>query len=52
MKGFFHTILILFTLLPFSLQGQDDDIIFKGNFQDLPFTDFEEDLEKRKGIQI
>jgi len=35
-----------------ALQGQDADILFKGNYQDVPFVEFVKDLEQQSGVHF
>ncbi|MEA3462157.1 MAG: carboxypeptidase-like regulatory domain-containing protein, partial [Bacteroidota bacterium] len=52
MKSFFHISLFFLALVPFSLNGQDGDVVFKGTYQDVPFAEFVEDVEQQTGIQF
>ncbi len=45
-------ILLILLLLPFSLQAQDSDIIFKGTFQDVPFGEFVREVEEQTGVRF
>jgi len=52
MKGVLHCFMLLLVLIPFSLKGQGDDVLFKGDYQDLPFEDFVKDVEQKTGISF
>lgn len=45
---FSSLLLIFFTLL--RLQGQEKEMIISGNYNDLPFTDFVEQVEQQTGV--
>ena len=52
MKGILHSCMILLLLTPFSLKGQGDDVVFKGDYQDMPFEDFVKDVEQKAGLHF
>ena len=52
MKVKLYYCLLVLILIPFSLVGQDTDIVFKGNYQDIPFGDFVEDVEQKTGLSF
>ena len=40
----------LMVLFPLSLAGQEDELRFSGNFQDVPFQDFVNRVEEQTGV--
>jgi hypothetical protein len=44
--------LIMLILIPFYLQGQADDVHFQGDYEDVPFGNFVEDLEQKAGLHF
>ena len=50
MKRLLHISLVILALIPFSLNGQGDDIVFKGSYQDVPFGEFVKDVEQQTGV--
>jgi len=44
--------LLILAMIPVSLQGQDSDIVFSGNYQDVPFLEFVRDLEQQSGVRF
>ena len=52
MSRFLKILLLLLVLAPFSLKGQDPDIVFKGTYQDVPFAEFVEDVEQQTGVRF
>jgi hypothetical protein len=52
MKVKLHTCLFLLLLIPISIKGQTDDVLFSGDYQDVPFEDFVEDVEQKTGLSF
>jgi len=52
MKGKLLYCLLVLTLIPFSLKGQDFDIVFRGSYQDIPFEDFVKDVEQKTNLSF
>ena len=52
MKGLLKICLLILSLIPFSLNGQVKDIIFRGSFQDVNFEDFVRDVEQQTGVSF
>lgn len=52
MKAKLHYCLLLLLLIPFYLQGQADDVVFQGDYQDVPFENFVKDVEQKTGLQF
>ena len=44
--------LLILSLIPFSLNGQVKDVIFRGSFQDVTFEDFVRDVEQQTGVSF
>ena len=44
--------LLILSFIPFSLNGQVKDVIFRGNFQDVTFEDFVRDVEQQTGVSF
>ena len=51
MKGLLPCCLLLI-LLPFSLKGQEGDVLFQGDYQDVPFGEFVKDVEEKKDLRF
>jgi len=52
MKRLLQICLLILSLIPFSLNGQVKDVIFKGSFQDVNFEDFVRDVEQQTGVSF
>ena len=52
MKRLLQICLLILSLIPFSLNGQVKDIIFRGSFQDVTFEDFVRDVEQKTGVSF
>ena len=50
MSRILHIATILMVLLPLSLAGQEDELRFSGNFQDVPFQEFVTRVEEQCGV--
>ncbi|RLD66438.1 MAG: hypothetical protein DRI98_13500, partial [Bacteroidetes bacterium] len=44
--------LLILSYVPFSLNGQVKDVIFRGSFQDVTFGDFVRDVEQQTGVSF
>jgi hypothetical protein len=49
LKKRFHTVLLLALVLVFQANAQDHDLLFSGNFQDIPFSEFVASVEAQTG---
>jgi len=49
MKRILYSTLLLILFSPSHLEGQDPDITIRGNFNDLPFTEFAWEVEQQSG---
>ncbi len=52
MKWLLHIWVLILCLSPFSVIGQVEDVVFKGNFQDVPFMEFVKDVEQQTGVSF
>jgi hypothetical protein len=50
MKNVLQIIMVGLILIPFSLKGQVEDIVIKGNYNDVPFEEFVADVEQQTGV--
>jgi len=50
MKRLSKICMLVLGLLPLSLYGQDKDVEFTGDFQDVPFQEFVRNVEQQKGL--
>ena len=50
MKQLLQICLLALSLIPFSMYGQDKDVVFTGSFQDVPFEEFVREVEQQKGL--
>ncbi|MDF1574920.1 MAG: TonB-dependent receptor [Bacteroidales bacterium] len=52
MRKLLHLSLLIMAMIPFSLRGQNSDILFRGDFQDVPFGEFVNDVEQQTGVRF
>ena len=50
MKRLLCISLFMLVVTPFTLKGQGEDILFSGNYQDVPFGEFVNDMEQKTGV--
>ena len=50
MKRLLAISLVILVITPATLRGQADDILFSGNYQDVPFGEFVNDVEQKTGV--
>lgn len=50
MKRLLAISLVILVIAPATLKGQADDILFSGNYQDVPFGEFVNDVEQQTGV--